>query len=505
MSDCNNYRGISLLSIVGKLFARSVLKKLQVLADRVYPESQCGFRAKRSTTDMIFSLRQLQEKCREQRRPLFISFIDLTKAFDLVSRDGLFQILEKIGCPPKLLSIIKSFHSDMMGVVQFDGSTSEAFSIKSGVKQGCVLAPTLFGIFFAIMLKQAFDSSTEGVYLHTRSDGGLYNLSRLKAKTKVTNMVIRDLLFADDAALVAHTEEELQSMMDKISSACTAFGLTISIKKTNIMAQGTDTQPEVTIGDNKLDVVQDFTYLGSTMSDDLSLDKELNRRIGRACSTFANLTERVWQNSKLTRNTKVAVYKACVLSTLLYGSECWTLYAHQESRLNSFHMKNLRRILNIKWDDYVTNNEVLQKAGIDSLHTILQQRRLRWLGHVCRMPDGRIPKDIFYGQIATGTRARGRPHLRFKDVCKRDLRSAEMNMKEWEDQTTDRGQWRQAVRNGTAKAEDKLRQNAEEKRCRRKEKQKTTPVDTTHKCAVCGRDCHSRIGLHSHSRKCSST
>ena len=92
-SDCNNYRGISLLNIIGKLYARVVLVCLQKLAVRVYPESQCGFRAERSTVDMIFSLHQLQEKCREQRKPLYIAFIDLTKAFDLVSREGLFNIL----------------------------------------------------------------------------------------------------------------------------------------------------------------------------------------------------------------------------------------------------------------------------------------------------------------------------------------------------------------------------------------------------------------------------
>ena len=84
--DYNNYRGISLLNIVGKLFAKVVLMKLRVLAERIYPESQCGFRAKRATIDMIFSLRQLQEKCREQGKPLYVAFIDLTKAFDLVSR-----------------------------------------------------------------------------------------------------------------------------------------------------------------------------------------------------------------------------------------------------------------------------------------------------------------------------------------------------------------------------------------------------------------------------------
>ena len=100
-SDCNNYRGISLLSIVGKVYARVVLARLQQLAERVYPESQRRFRAKRSTVDMIFTLRQVKEKCRDQQKPLYNAFVKPTKAFDLVSRDGLLNILLKIGCPPE--------------------------------------------------------------------------------------------------------------------------------------------------------------------------------------------------------------------------------------------------------------------------------------------------------------------------------------------------------------------------------------------------------------------
>ena len=111
-SDCNNYRGISLVSIVGKAFARVSLCRLQKLASCVYPEYQCGFRPGRSTTDMIFSLRQVQEKCREQRMPLYITFIDLTKAFDLVGRRGLLEILKRIGCPPRILNIITAFHEE---------------------------------------------------------------------------------------------------------------------------------------------------------------------------------------------------------------------------------------------------------------------------------------------------------------------------------------------------------------------------------------------------------
>ena len=116
-SDCNNYSGISLLSVIGKVFVKVILIRLQKLAKCVYPESQCGFRAGRSTTDMVYSLRQLQEKCREQQMPLYLTFIDLTKASDLVSRDGLFQILPKIGCPAKLQNMIESFHTNMKGTV----------------------------------------------------------------------------------------------------------------------------------------------------------------------------------------------------------------------------------------------------------------------------------------------------------------------------------------------------------------------------------------------------
>ena len=231
LSDCNTYRGISLLSVVGKVFARVAMTKLQILAERTFPESQCGFRTGRSTIAMIFSVRQLQEKCREQRRPLFIAFIDLTKAFDLVSRRGLFNLLENIGCPPKLLSVISSFHNNMKGTVNYDGATSEPFEIHSGVKQGCVLAPTLFSIYFSMML-----SKKQIMPLRHQRRVSFYILEptvscltwpRLRAKTKGRHVVIREMLFADDAALVTHTMEDLQQLIDRLSHACKEFGLTI--------------------------------------------------------------------------------------------------------------------------------------------------------------------------------------------------------------------------------------------------------------------------------------
>ena len=101
-------------------------------------------------------------------------------------------------------------------------------------------------------------------------------------------------------------------------------------------------------------MVDKFTYLGSTISSNLSLDAGLNTRIGKAATAMARLTKRVWDKTMLTTNTKIRVYQACVLGTLLYGSEAWTPYSRQERRLNAFHLRCLRRLLGITWQDHVT-------------------------------------------------------------------------------------------------------------------------------------------------------
>ncbi|GFS10654.1 hypothetical protein ElyMa_006651200 [Elysia marginata] len=114
----------------------------------------------------------------------------------------------------KLLRMIMSFDDDMMGTVQFDGLFSDPFPIKSGVKQGCVLAHMLFGIFFSLLLRYAFHESEDDIFLQTRSE---YNLLRLRAKTKVHQVLIREMLVADDAALAIHCEECLYMYLSHAS------------------------------------------------------------------------------------------------------------------------------------------------------------------------------------------------------------------------------------------------------------------------------------------------
>ena len=292
---------------------------------------------------------------------------------------------------------------------------------------------------FSLLLR--YSESEEGIYLHTRSDGSLFNLARFRAKTKVRKVLVREMLFADDVAITAYTEIALQELINCFAHACSQFGLTISIKKTNILGQDVSSAPSISIGDCTLDVVEYCTYLGSNISSNLSLDTELNMRIGKASAALARLTKRVCENTMLTIKTKTLVYQACVLSTLLYGSESWALYTRQEHRLNTFHLRCLRRILGISWQDHIPNTEVLARAGTLSMYALLTKRLLRWLGHVTRMHSGRLPKDILYGELATESRPTGRPALRYKDVLKRDLKAGGIASASFEALAADRSGW----------------------------------------------------------------
>mgnify|MGYP000539047085 CR=1 FL=1 len=151
------------------------------------------------------------------------------------------------------------------------------------------------------------------------------------------------MLFADNAAFTFHsfTEDGLRQLVSRLSHACKEFDLTISIKKTDVMAQDSDCPPAINVDGHILEVVENFTYLGS------NIKVEMKNRIVKAVAVMARLTKRMCNNSSLTETTRLRVDQACVLGTLFYGSETWTTHAKQEKKLNSFHMRCLRRILHI--------------------------------------------------------------------------------------------------------------------------------------------------------------
>ena len=289
---CDNHHGISLLSIAGKVLARVLLNRLNEHLEQsgLLPESQCEFRKDRGTIDMILTARQLQEKCQEQNMDLYMTFVHLTKAFVTVSREGRWKIMAKFGCPTKSIAMVRPLHDGMIARVQNDGEFFYPFPVTNGIQQGCLLAPTLFSMMFSAMLTDAFQDSDNGIPIRYHFGGRLFNLRRLQAKSKVQTEVLDEFFFADDMAKGAPTKEKRQKGVDQVSDSCDSYDLTISIKKTEVVYQPAPgkpyKKPTITVKGQRLQVVDKFIYLGSTLSRVVHIDDEVNARIAKASAAF---------------------------------------------------------------------------------------------------------------------------------------------------------------------------------------------------------------------------
>ena len=203
---------------------------------------------------------------------------------------------------------------------------------------------------------------TDGIYIRFRTDGSLFNLRRLLARTKPLDGLITELLFADDCALVAHTEEALQHIVNRFSAAAKNFGLTISLKKTEVLYQLPPREayspPHISIDGTNLNAVEHVTYRGSVISNDATVSKDLDNSLSKAF---------LWKTVKesmaeplVSFSMKLQVYRAIFIPTLLYSAETWVLYRKQIRLLEQFHQHCLRSILGIKWQDPMSNEEVLK-------------------------------------------------------------------------------------------------------------------------------------------------
>ena len=171
-----------------------------------------------------------------------------------------------------------------------------------------------------------------------------------------------------------------------------------------------------------------FTYLGSTLSRAVHIDDEITARTAKASVAFGRLRTNVWERNGIRLDTKLKVYKAVVLPTL----SC------------------LRKLLKIRWQDKIPDTEVLKKANMQSVHTLLKLAQLRWTGHVTRMPDERLPKKVLYGELQEGKRSQGGQKKRYKDTLKASLKDFNIPIESWEQAAQDRTKRRRLIDKGAS-------------------------------------------------------
>ena len=292
----------------------------------------------------------------------------------------------------------------------------------------------------------------------------------------------------------------MQTLMDRFSAASTAFGLTISLKKTKVMFTPPPgepyIEPNITVDDIRLGVVGSFVYLCTTISRDGSLDAKIHSRIQKASVAFGKLEKRLWPDRGVTIKTKVTVYQTCVLTALLYSSEAWTTYRRHLKWLESFHQKCLRRILNIKWQSMTPDTVVLQRAGCSSIESMIINNQMRWAGHVVCMLEDRQPKQLFYDELINGKRPPHKPKKRFKDFIKNNLKAVGMNVGNWEADAVNRAGWRHSMKQGCSRFEEERIKHAKTKRAVRKGGEIDLPAEVkSWKCEECDHVCCQRQGM----------
>ena len=213
-----------MLSIAGKVLAKIMLNRLKTISEQLLLETQCGFHASRSTTDMIFTLRQLQEKAMEQQRSLYIVFVDFSKASETVNRWTLWKVLKAYGCPESFINMIRQFHDGITDRVSIGGDISDAFPINQKVKWLCFGSYTFHSLPWGRAGNNVCEPSQWCLHPNMLR-WKLFNLACLKVETRTNTLCVKERLYADDTVLVATDYNDIQEIVNQFHPATNMFGL----------------------------------------------------------------------------------------------------------------------------------------------------------------------------------------------------------------------------------------------------------------------------------------
>lgn len=404
LTKTDNYRGISLTSIVCKTLNRMVLNRIKPRLEEVLRDNQNGFRPGRSTTSHILALRRIIEGAKAKNLKATMVFIDFKKAFDSVHRGLLMKILRSYGIPDTIVRLIDNVYTGTVAKVLTAEGCTEVFDILAGVLQGDTLAPYLFIIVIDYIMTVAIDDN--------ETEHG-FTLKPAQSR-RVVSETVTDVEFADDVALVTDSIEAAQNLLGRLETAASSVGLTMNDGKTEFLTVNTpDEEANIKSSSGRqLKHVKDFKYLGSWIA---TTEKDIRTRKAKAWAACHKLMK-VWK-SNLRRSMKIRLFVATVESILLYGSETWTLTESLSKQIDGCYTRMLRMALDVNWKQHLTNKEVYGTLPRATMK--IQERRMRLAGHLQRHPE-LTASSLLLWEPKHGARTRGRPALTYVDNLRKD-------------------------------------------------------------------------------------
>ena len=347
--DPSNYRGISILSCLGKLYTAILNKRLMkfVIERGILRPEALGFVAGNRTSDAHLVVHSLiQRYCHQENRKIFSCFVDFSKAFDTIPRDLLFEKLLKYGINRKFFNNIKTMYTNDNCCIKVGNKLTESFLANQGVKQGCILSPLLFNIFIADIVERFETENCRPIKIDESR-----NLSCL--------------LWADDIILLSHSEEGLRNMLSALDSYVNENGMSINTKKTQCMIfnkTGKFIRRSYPMKNGIIETTKSYKYLGFVLTPSGGIISGLKDLRDRAQRAYYKLKHKLGLHFRLYPSTTISLFESLIKPILLYSSDFWgCLKMPKNNPLEIMYMKFCKELLGVQ--KQTSNTGVLLELG----------------------------------------------------------------------------------------------------------------------------------------------
>ncbi|VDP73636.1 unnamed protein product [Schistosoma curassoni] len=364
-------------------------------------DQQAGFHKDRSCTDQISTLRIIVEQSVEWNSTLYINFTDYEKAFDNVDRRTLWKVLQHYGVPDKIVNIIRNSYDGLQCKVVHGRQLTDAFQVRTGVRQGCQFSPFLFLLMVDWIMKTSTSEGKHGTQWTVQNQ-------------------LDDLYFSDDLALLSHTHEQMQIKTSSVAAVSASVGLSIHKEKTKVLKFKAENSNPITVDGESLEDVESLTYMGSIIDEQEGSDADVKAEIGKARVAFLQL-KNIWNSKQLSTNIKVRIFNTNVKSVLLYGAETWRTTTTIIKKVQIFINSYLRKILNIHWPDTISNSLLWERTNQLPAEEQTRERRWKWIGHVLRKSSNCITR-LALTWNPEGRQKRGRPKNTLRQEIEADMK-----------------------------------------------------------------------------------
>uniref|UniRef100_A0A0N5C0B1 Reverse transcriptase domain-containing protein n=1 Tax=Strongyloides papillosus TaxID=174720 RepID=A0A0N5C0B1_STREA len=362
--DIKNYRPICLLSSIYKLFTKIILNRIARTLDEAQPREQAGFRSGYSTIDHIHTLNQILERAEEYKLPLVLTFIDYEKAFDSVEINAVINAISKQGIQKQYVELIKDINRGCNTTIKLFHKKLQ-IQVKRGVRQGDTISPKLF----TAVVEDVFSK-----------------LDWTKKGIRIDGEHLTHLRFADDIVLITHTMEEAEQNLNELNRLSEEIGLRINRKKTQVLRNKTSQQKEpnstVKLGEESIEEVSSYTYLGQQISNDHNQDEEISRRRRAGWLAFRRISE-IMKKLK-DHKVRTQLFNSMVLPAMLYGCETWNLRKSDKEKLKVTQRAMEKRILGVTRRDEIHNKDLRKQTNFNDIVQSALINKLRWAGHIAR-------------------------------------------------------------------------------------------------------------------------